>query len=689
MSGRYSVEAVFRAVDRITAPVSRIQNRVGQLTRSMRRGFDRVNRTMDQVAGGIRRGAVVAAAAIGSIGVAMFNVLGTGATFEQTMVNAATKFTVVVRKGTEAFKELEDAALKTGATTEFTATQAAQALDFLAMAGFSPKAAIFSLPGVVDLATVSAIGLGRATDIASDALGAYGLMTDDVGQLGINLARVNDVLATTSTSANTTIEQLFESMRKGAPLAALAGSDIETVSALIGSMASAGTKSEKAGTAVTNMFLNLSAPASKARKVLKALDVEVEVLSGKMKGNLRDIPDIIEDLNKGMRVRGVGGRQRLEILEAIFGREGLAGVGKVVANGADALRKYREQLRNSGGNSMEMASVMRDTVQGNLNALRSAIEAVKIEIFNLNKGALTDVIAKTTEWVRTMGPTAADSIGKFMLKIINNFDEIVESIKRVAIGLAIFYSLMLLLKSLALILTVVNLLLAANPITLVVLGVLALIAAVALVIYYFDELTAAFMNSGVGVDALLVTIGLLTGPIGILIAGAALIIKYWSPIKAFFSELWGTVVSIFDLAVKKIGEIGESPLLMNAWDSVKTYFKDLWSDIGLIFDDSIDRIMAVVNRLKDVAATVSKTASSVGGAISGFFGFGNDDAEEQGTVAQAVPQVISPQDRVARSIEEQRTTSSAEVTIRDESGRAEVTGGNLGRSIFLTPSGGF
>jgi TP901 family phage tail tape measure protein len=638
MSGRYSVEAVFRAVDRITAPVSRIQNRVGQLTRSMRRGFDGVNRTMDRVAGGIRRGAVVAAAAIGSIGVAMFNVLGTGATFEQTMVNAATKFPGAIRKGTAAFKELEDAALKTGATTEFTATQAAQALDFLAMAGFGPKAAIASLPGVVDLATVSALGLGRATDIASDALGAYGLMTDDVGQLGVNLSRVNDVLATTATSANTTVEQLFESMRKGAPLARLAGSDIETVAALIGTMADAGTKSDKAGTAITNMFLNLSAPASKARQVLRRLSIGVE----DVRGDLRDIPDIIGDLDKA--TRGMGGRQRLAVLEAIFGREGLAGVSTVVADGADALRKYREQLRNSGGNSMEMASVMRDTVQGNLSELRSAIEAVKIEIFNLNKGPLTDVIAKTTEWVRTMGPDAAGSIGKFMLKIINNFDEIVEAIKRVAIGLAIFYSLLLLLKSLALILTVVNLLLAANPITLVVLGVLALIAAVALVIYYFDELTAAFMDSGVGVDALLVTIGLLTGPLGFLVAGAELIIKYWSPIKTFFKDLWAGVVSIFDY--------------------------------------SISKIMGFIDKVKSIAGIIS----IVGGGVASALGFGGDAGRDG---ASGGPQVISPGARVADSINEQRTTSSAEVTIRDESGRAEVTGGNLGRSIFLTPSGGF
>jgi TP901 family phage tail tape measure protein len=632
MSGRYSVEAVFRAVDRITAPVSRMQNRVGQLTRSMRRGFDRVNRTMDRVSGGIRRGAVVAAAGIATIGASMLNVIGTGATFEQTLVNAATKFPGAIRKGTAAFKELEDAALKTGATTEFTATQAARALDFLAMAGFGPKAAIASLPGVVDLATVSAIALGRATDIASDALGAYGLMSDDVEKLGINLARVNDVLATTATSANTTVEQLFESMRKGAPLATVAGSNIETVAALIGSMADAGTKSEKAGTAVSNMFLNLAAPASRARQVLRRLRIEVEDVGG----NLRDIPDIVGDLDKA--TQGMGGRQRLAILEAIFGREGLAGVAVVVSKGADALREYREQLRNSGGNSTEMASVMRDTVRGQLNALKSAVEAVKISIFNLNRGPLSDVIQKTTEWVRTMGPDAANTIGKFMLNIIANFDRIVMSIKRVAIGLAIFYSLVLLLKSLALILTVVNLLLAANPVTLVVLGILALIAAVALAIYYFDELVQAFMDSGVAIDALVIGIGILGGPIGALAAGAALIIKYWAPIKTFFRDLWGGIVSIFDYSIAKI--------------------------IGLI-----DRV------------------KSIAGSVASVLGFGGDSGDGLG--ASGGPQVISPQSRVARSIEEQRTTSSAEVTIRDESGRAEVTGGSLGRGLFLTPSGGF
>jgi hypothetical protein len=167
---------------------------------------------------------------------------------------------------------------------------------------------------------------------------------------------------------------------------------------------------------------------------------------------------------------------------------------------------------------------------------------------------------------------------------------------------------------------------------------------VALVIYYFDELVQAFMDSGVAIDALVTGIGILGGPIGVLAAGAALIIKYWSPIKTFFKDLWAGVVSIFDY--------------------------------------SISKIMGFIDKVKSIAGIIS----IVGGGVASALGFGGDAGSDG---ASGGPQIVSPQDRVARSINEQRTTSSAEVTIRDESGRAEVTGGNLGRGVFLTPSGGF
>lgn len=643
MAGRFSVEAVFRAVDRVTAPVSRMQNRVGRLTRSMGRGFDKLNRSVGKFASGVKRGAVAVTAALAISGAAMASVIGTGAEFEQTLVNAAAKFPGEIRRGTEAFEQLESAAKKTGSTTEFTASQAASALNFLAMAGFNAESSVAALPGVVDLATAAQVDLATATDVASDSLGAFGLMTKDAGKLGINLARVNDVIAKTTTSANTTVEALFETIKDGAPVATTAGASIETFAALAGELANSGIKGSKAGTTLKNMFLSLSAPGTGAAKILKRLGVSTKDANGDM----RDIVDILDNL--GGSLEGLGTADRSGVLEGIFGKIPIAGVNILLSSGSERLREYRKELEGASGASSKMASVMRDTVQGRLNSLESAVEGVKISIFSMSSGPLADAIEKTTEWVRANEALIATNVGGFMANLINNFSSIVKWIKRIGIGLAVFFALATILKTLALILTVVNLVMAANPIVLIILGIMLLIAAISAVIIWWDELTQAFLESGKAMDIIVAGIGFLMGPIGWLIAAAALISKHWEPIKGFFADLWTGVVNIFDSA--------------------------------------IDKIMGVVDKVKGAASAIGDAISSIGSGVGDFFGFGDDVATSGG--GSTGPQVVSPQERVARSIEEQRTTSSAEVTIRDESGRAEVTSGSMGPGLSLQPSGAF
>lgn len=643
MAGRFSVEAVFKAVDRVTAPVSRMQNRVGKLTRSMGRGFDKLNRSVSKFASGVKRGALAVTAALAISGAAMADVVSTGAQFEQTLVSAAAKFPGEIRRGTEAFEQLEAAARKTGATTEFSASQSAEALNFLAMAGFNAESSIAALPGVVDLATAAQVDLATATDVASDSLGAFGLMTKDASKLGANLARVNDVIAKTTTSANTTVESLFETIKDGAPVATTAGASLETFAALAGELANSGIKGSKAGTTLKNMFLSLSAPGTGAAKILKRLGVQTKDANGDM----RDIVDILDDLNGSLD--GLGTADRSGVLEGIFGKIPIAGVNVLLASGSDRLREYRKELEGASGASSTMASVMRDTLQGRLNSLKSAVEGVKISIFSMSSGPLADAIEKTTEWVRVNEKLIATNVGGFLANLINNFSNIVKWMKRIGIGLAVFFTLATILKTLALILTVVNLVMASNPIVLIILGIMALIAAIAAVIIWWDELTQAFLESGKAMDIIVAGIGFLMGPIGWLIAAAALIFKHWEPIKAFFKDLWTGVVNIFDSA--------------------------------------IDKIMGVVDRVKGAASAIVDTISSIGGGVADFFGFGDDVQTSSG--GSTGPQVVSPQERVARSIEEQRTTSTAEVTIRDESGRAEVTSGSIGPGLSLQPSGAF
>lgn len=572
MAGRFSVEAVFKAVDRITAPVAKMQRRVRKFTSSAHRGFRRLNRSVDGFVAGAKRGAIATVAALALTTGAMADVVATGAKFEQTLVNAAAKFPGEIRKGTEAFAQLEAAAKLTGKTTEFTASQSADALNFLAMAGFNAQSSIAALPVVVDLATAAQTDLATATDIATDTLGAFGLESKDVTKQAANLARVSDVLAKTSTTANTTMGQMFQAMKKGGPMATAAGHDIETVASLIGVMAGAGIKAEIAGTAVANAYLNLAAPSSKAAKILKRLGVTITDSNGKM----RDMPKLIGDINRATsKLTDV---QRLGVIESIFGREGLAGINKVVATGEKGLNDYRKTIRGATGASKTMASVMRDTLQGRLNSLNSTIEGVKLSIFGLTEGPLSDAIDRTIAWVRANEQLIASGVGEFFAKIINNFGEISAALKDIAFGVGAILALSLALKAVSVVLGIINLLMVANPL---VLGIMAAVAAVALLSGKLDPLLDTIQSIGSGIA--------------------------------------------------------------NAFGAV--------SGLGKIF------------------------------------GFG-DEGDTKAN-ASATPQVVSPQERAARAVEEQRTTSTAEVTIRDESGRAEVTGGALGPGLALQTTGGF
>lgn len=640
MAGRFSVEAVFKAIDRVTAPVSRMQNRVGKFTRSMDRGFRKLNRTVDKFGRGLKRGAQVASVSLLLVGGAMADVINTGAEFEQTLVNAAAKFPGEIRRGTEAFQALEDAARRTGSTTEFTASQSAQALNFLAMAGFDAEASIAALPGVVDLATAAQIDLATASDIATDSLGAFNLLSKDAVQNQKNLSRVSDVFAKATTRANLSIEQMFEAIKDGAPVGVAAGQSLETIATFAAKMADAGIKGTRAGTGLKNIFLALNAPGSKAAQVMRRLGIQ----TADADGNIRDAIDVFQDFSR--EVGKLPQQTQLQVFNEIFGKIPIAAAINLT-NAADKMKDFRGELEAASGTSAEMAGVMRDTLQGRLNSLKSAVEGVKISIFSLNNGPLAEVIENTTAWIRENEKLIATNIGEFFAKMIEGLVFIAKHGSSILNVTKWVLGLIIVLKTLAAILTVVNLVMAANPVVLIVLGVMALIAAIAALIIWWDDLVDAFMKGGQTMDLIVAGIGVLLGPIGMLAAAAALVIKHWDPIKEFFVDLWDGIVSAFETALGFI--------------------------TGIV-DQVVVKATAIIDRVR-----------SIGSGVASFFGFDDDEAEDRARSAA----VVSPQERTARQIDEQRTTSTAEVTLRDETGRAEVTGGRLGAGVTLEPSGAF
>ncbi|MCK5606226.1 phage tail tape measure protein, partial [Candidatus Pacearchaeota archaeon] len=255
MARNLTIFTIFKAKDKFSQPTKQIAKRI-------KRVGNVASKTSSKIGGMFKSflGAQLAFSALRKVGQGLSFVKDEFISFDQAITAAGAKFGTAFKRGTDGAKELRKVTRDLGAKTEFSATQAAEGLDFLAMAGFNATQAMALLPGVVDLATSTQQDLARSTDIASDALGAFGLMTKDDTQLTENFNRILDVMSKTTTTANTDMEAMFEAVKKGAPTFTSAGQTVETFSALVGKMANSGIKGSEAGTALRNMMLRLATP---------------------------------------------------------------------------------------------------------------------------------------------------------------------------------------------------------------------------------------------------------------------------------------------------------------------------------------------------------------------------------------------------------------------------------------------
>lgn len=644
MARRFSVEAIFSAVDRTTAPINRIQNRLLRFITRTRAAFMTLESGINAVQDRIKKYGTVAVGALTAVGAAVARVLGFGAEFEQTLVNAAVKFPGEIRKGSDAFKLLEKTARDVGATTEFTASQAASGLNFLAMAGFDASQAMASLPGLVNLATAAQVELGEASDIATDSLGAFNLLTKDAMQLQKNLTRVSDVLALTTVRANTNMADMFEAIKDGAPVATAAGASVETVAAMIGVMANAGIKGTRAGTALKNIFLAVSAPGSEAAKVMRHLGVRTRDASG----NIRDAVDIFQDFSDA--TKKLGDAKRIAVFNAIFGKIPIAAAINLT-NAVDTMRDLRTELEGATGASAKMASTMRDTNLGRWKTLLSVIESIQISIFSVNAGPLADALDRITENLRGKGPEIADKLGKAIIYILDNFEDLVSKAATIFKFVAAIWVLNFAVSTVVVTTTSVILAYKAwGKILLAIPKIMAFVRASVL------ALNLIFAASPIGWVVLGITA---------LIAVGTLLVSKWSSVKNFFKNLWG--------------------FFLDTIERVKPAFESIGSFLGAVFSPItavIEYIQQKYDQIKN--GPIGRFFSDV----SSFF-TGDEGTPEEPVAANAGQYVISPQDRTAAQIKETVETSKAEVVIRDETTRAEITSGALGSGITLQQSGGF
>ena len=620
MAGRFSVETVFKGIDRITRPVKRMQRGVGRFTKSVERGFRRAGRVVNNFNNRMKQGLAAGVAGLTAFGFAAANIITVGAEFGRAIGAAAAKFPDKIKRGTAEFIALKKAARDVGATTEFTATQAAEGLNFLAKAGFDAKFSMLVLKDIVDFATASEMEFAEAADIASDAIGAFGLDAKDPGQKLINMQRIMDVLSLTANSTNVSVAEMFETIKKGAPVGVKAGQSLETFAAVTGVLAGVGIKGSEAGTATKNIALALAGVGNKAGKTFKKLKIPLSDAEGKM----RDVADVFEDLSKA--TDGMDEAKILGVMNAIFGKISLAAATNLLGDGAEKIRKLRGELEAAGGSSKRTAAFIRNDVRGSLDGLSSAIDGVKISIFDMNEGPLKEVIDSMTDWVRANETFIATKIGENIKKIFDNLDAIIEWAEVVAKVAAGMLALNIALQAFTAVMGAVNIVLAANPIVLMILAFIAFAA------------TAAF------------------------------VITHWEEVKTFFSEWWVSLPEGAKTAIKALTAafLPGAGLILGEWEKVKTFFTDLW--------ETIQQIAGFASL--DFAAVTGSPATKPRFADRGIVApptvsFGN------------AAEIMSDSGGSVGKTNDANAKVSGEITIRDETGNAEVTEENGAPSVAI------
>ncbi|MGV8004504.1 phage tail tape measure protein [Photorhabdus temperata subsp. temperata] len=384
-----------RQGDNVTAQITRRTEIYNQQLAEQQRRLNAVTRAQSNYSKAKEmRGKLAtagAAATAGSAGIlyAASRMIKPGRDFDVGMsgVQALTR----LDKNDPRLKMLREQARALGASTAFTATDAAAGQKFLAMANLTPESIKAALPGVLNMALADDVDLGEAADIGSNVLTQFKLDADQMD-------RVSDVLTATFTRSNTNLRELGEAMTYAGPIAANLGISLESMASMAAMMAANGMRGSMAGTALRGGLSRLVAPVGAGADAMKTLGIKVSGTNGK----LRDMGDILKELDQ--KLRKYDQPSQIRIKKDIFGEEAMVGMGAVLEGAANG--KYDEQKKaneNSKGEAEKVAKVKTDNLDGDIKSLSSAWQDLGIQIKESVDPALRSLTQQLTEVARKVG----------------------------------------------------------------------------------------------------------------------------------------------------------------------------------------------------------------------------------------------------------------------------------------------
>ena len=471
--------------------------------------------------------------------------LEAGMNFESEM----SKVKAISGATSEDMEKLTEKAKQMGETTVFSASEAASAFEYMAMAGWKTEDMLGGIEGIMNLAAASGEDLSITSDIVTDALTAFGMEASEAGRLA-------DVMAAASSNANTNVSMLGESFKYVAPLAGSMGYSAEDVATALGLMANSGVKASSAGTALRTMLTNMAKPTDQMAEAMEKLGVRLDDGAG----NMKSLQDIMKDLRQGFKglkgnteefqkkyesltddfeqgiitekeynelvedltksTFGAEGALKAEAAAMLAGKQGLSGLMAIVNASDEDFNKLTKAINDSNGAAQGMAETMNDNLGGQITLLKSKVEGIMIKVFEKASGHIRSALDTISQALDNIDWDAvAEAIGNLVKKAaefvawaLRNADVIIEVIKSIAKVMATLWAV----KKISQFAQAIN-------------GVITIVKGFAAAIKGAEAATTA-MNASSGILASLVSPG------GAIVLGIAAVIAVTASLISIFSE---------------------------------------------------------------------------------------------------------------------------------------------------------
>lgn len=511
----------------------------------------------------------------------------TGIDFEKSMSNVQ----AISGATSEDMGKLEQKAREMGKATIYSASESADALSYMALAGWKTDDMLEGLPGILNLAAAGNTDLAITSDIVTDSLTAFGMSAQDSTKLA-------DVMAAAMSNSNTTIELLGESFKYAAPVAGALGYSMQDTTLALGLMANAGIKGSQAGTSLRQVMSRLSTDTSGARTALEELGVKVMNADGTM----RPLNDVIRDGQKAFK--GLSAEEQAATAKIIAGQTGMSGFLAMMNATTEDTDKLSNAIYNSSGAAQNMADVMNKSTANQMKILMSEVQELALQFAEVMLPVVKKVVGfltKLAQKFQKLSPTIKKVLS-VVLGVVAVASPVLLFIAKILpaikVMVTLFKGLITVVKLVGTAFKLFGAILAANPIVLIVAGIVALIAGLVL-LYNKCEWFRDFVNGWIEGFKIMID-----GIVGFIKGAIDTVIGFITGIIDFFKNNWQTILSFiinpFGTAFKLLYDKCEwfRNIVNTVINNVKGFFTGLWTSMK-------NGAIGAWNSVKSVFSTVT------------------------------------------------------------------------------------